>query len=232
MMRAHAPRDATLPLVEIFETIEGEGAAAGFPTVFVRLFGCPLRCAWCDTAYSYAPHRAEMTLTILEIVERVSAYRAARVCLTGGEPLMYKERSAALLQALAAIPRLVDIHVETSGAIDIDPFLSSVASDKVRYIVDYKLPASGESDRMHLPNLEYLRAQDELKFVIANAEDFEFACRVLETYRPRGTPLFSPVWGRMEPQELARRILDRGLSQVKLSLQIHKVIWRPDQRGV
>ncbi len=232
MTRACDPREATLPLVEIFETIEGEGAAAGFPTVFVRLFGCPLRCTWCDTTYSYAPHQAETTLTIHEIAKRVSVYRAIRVCLTGGEPLMYKERSVALLHALAALPHIVDIHIETSGAIDIAPFLQSVASDKVRYIMDYKLPASGESDRMHLPNLGLLRAHDELKFVIANAEDFEFACRVLETYRPRGTPLFSPVWGEMEPKELARRILERGLSQVKLNLQIHKVIWRPDQRGV
>lgn len=232
MNRTPAAAEATLPLVEIFETVEGEGTAAGFPTVFVRLFGCPLRCSWCDTTYSYAPERAELTLTIHEIAQRVSAYRSTRICLTGGEPLMYRERSALLLNALAALPQIVDIHVETSGAIDIAPFLQSVQSEKVRYIVDYKLPASGESAKMHLPNLECLRPQDELKFVIATEEDFELACHVLEIYEPAGTPLFSPVWGAMEPQELVARILERGLSQVKLSLQIHKVIWRPEQRGV
>ncbi len=232
MTQALDPAEVTLPLVEIFETVEGEGTAAGFPTVFVRLFGCPLRCSWCDTTYSYAPHRAEMTLTINEIAERVAAYKAIRICLTGGEPLMYRERSAVLLNALAALSHIVDIHVETSGAIDIAPFLKSVASDKVRYIVDYKLPTSGESGKMHLPNLECLRPQDELKFVIATDQDFELACHVLETYRPDGTPLFSPVWGEMEPRELVQRILERGLSRVKLNLQIHKVIWRPEQRGV
>lgn len=222
----------TLPLVEIFETVEGEGTAAGYPTVFVRLFGCPLRCTWCDTAYSYAPHEPEMSLTIAEIRERVTSFKAARICLTGGEPLLYKTRAADLLQALAELPQIVDVHVETSGAIALDYFLRAVVSEKVRYIVDYKLPDSGEEARMHLPNLALLRPCDELKFVIAGERDFERACAVLRTHEIRATALFSPVWGRMEPARLVERLLAEGLAHARVSLQMHKVIWDPDRRGV
>ncbi len=224
--------EIVLPLVEVFETVEGEGTAAGYPTVFIRLFGCPLRCVWCDTPYSYAPHEPEMRLTVAEICARVGDFSSARVCLTGGEPLMFGWRSVALLNALVALPQLVDIHVETSGAIALEPFLDQVRSNKVRYIVDYKLPASGETHRMHLPNLRLLRPMDELKFVIADERDFRAAVDVLHTHKPGGAALFSPVFGRMPPQQLVERILAEGLANVRLNLQIHKVIWDPQQRGV
>lgn len=227
-----APGDVVLPLVEIFETVEGEGTAAGYPTVFIRLFGCPLRCVWCDTPYSYAPHEPEMRLTVEQICARVDRFSSARVCLTGGEPLMFGGRSIALLNALAARPKLVDIHVETSGAIALEPFLEQVRSNKVRYIVDYKLPASGETHRMHLENLRLLRRTDELKFVIADEHDFRAAVDVLKTHEPGGVALFSPVFGRMSPQQLVDRILAEGMADVRLNLQIHKVIWDPDRRGV
>lgn len=232
-MSGGAVTDAVvLPLVEIFATVEGEGTAAGYPTVFIRLFGCPLRCAWCDTPYSYAPHEPEMRLSIADICARVGDFAAERVCVTGGEPLMFGHRSVALLNALSALPQLVDIHVETSGAIPLEPFLAEVDSNKVRYIVDYKLPASGETARMHLPNLQLLRPTDELKFVIADERDFAAAVDVLQVHRPGGVVLFSPVFGQMEPRELVERVLAGGLANVRLNLQIHKVIWHPLQRGV
>lgn len=221
-----------LPLVEIFETVEGEGSAAGFPTVFVRLFGCPLRCTWCDTPYSYAPALPELTMRVDEICDRVDTFSSAHLCLTGGEPLLYREKSVELLNALAERPQLTDIHVETSGAIPLEHFLKDVTSSKVRYIMDLKLPASNEAQHMYLPNLELLRIQDELKFVIASDADFDYACDVLETHAIRAQPLFSPVWGLMEPQRLVEKMLARGLPHVKLSLQIHKVIWDPQERGV
>ena len=221
-----------LPLVEIFETVEGEGTRAGFPTVFVRLFGCNLRCTWCDTPYSYPPAKAEMTLTIGEIVKKVCSYRSAHVCVTGGEPLLYGERSALLLNRLAELDQLTDIHVETNGAIDLSYFLEAVTSPKVRYVMDYKLAGSGEGDKMVRGNLALLRRQDEVKFVIADDADFEEAVNILERYPCQATPLFSPVWESMPPARLVELMLGRGLSRVKLNLQLHKVIWDPSTRGV
>lgn len=221
-----------LPMVEIFETVEGEGTRAGFPTVFVRLFGCNLRCVWCDTKYSYPPAEAEFVMSIADIVAEVEKYRATHLCLTGGEPLLYGERSATLIEALVATGRLTDLHIETNGAIDLAPFLERIDSPIVRYVMDCKLPDSGEFERMVMTNFALLREQDEVKFVIAGDRDFEAACAVLETYPTKALPLFSPVWETMPPEKLVRRMLERGLSHVKLSLQLHKIIWDPAARGV
>jgi len=221
-----------LPMVEIFETVEGEGTGAGFPTVFVRLFGCNLRCVWCDTKYSYPPEEAGSVMTIGAIVEEVKKYRSTRICLTGGEPLLYGDHSASLIEALLEIDKLTDLHIETNGAIDVAPFMERIRSSKVRYIVDYKLPDSGESDKMVLSNLPILRKQDELKFVIGSDRDFAEAVRVLEQYPTEALPLFSPVWETMPPAKLVQLMLESGLSQVKLNMQLHKVIWDPAARGV
>lgn len=221
-----------IPMVEIFETVEGEGTCAGFPTVFVRLFGCNLRCVWCDTAYSYPPEKAERVMTVAEIVEAVEGYRSTHLCLTGGEPLLYGDNSAALLQALASVERLTDVHVETNGAIDLAPFLQKITSPKVRYIMDYKLPDSGEFEAMIPDNLALLRPRDEVKFVIAGERDFEAAVDILHRYPTEAQPLFSPVWETMPPARLVELMLTRGLARVKLSLQLHKIIWDPSVRGV
>ncbi len=225
--------ETRLPMVEIFETVEGEGTKAGFPTIFVRLFGCNLRCIWCDTKYSYPPEEASELVAIPEIVRRASAFHSTHLCLTGGEPLLYGERSMELMQALLdGLPQLVDLHVETNGAIDLRPFLNGLLSPKVRYILDYKLPDSGEEARMVLSNLELLRPVDELKFVIGSERDFERAVEVLEQYETKALPLFSPVWETMPPEKLVRLMLQRGLYGVKLNMQLHKVIWDPAARGV
>lgn len=221
-----------IPMVEIYETVEGEGTRAGYPTVFVRLYGCNLRCTWCDTKYSYPPYEASNTMTIGEIVEQVSTYRARHICVTGGEPLMYGDRSSALLRSLAATGRYEDIHVETNGAIDLAPFLHGVDAENVRYVMDYKLPDSGEYERMIDDNLDNLRAQDELKFVIASEQDFDTARRIISEREIRATILFSPVWETMPPAKLVELILEHGLVQVKLSMQMHKVIWDPAKRSV
>ncbi|WP_281886123.1 radical SAM protein [Paenibacillus sp. YYML68] len=221
-----------LPMVEIFETVEGEGTRAGFPTVFVRLFGCNLRCTWCDTTYSYPPAEAELVLTIDQIVRQAGTYRSRHLCLTGGEPLLYGDRSAALIEALAATGRYDDIHIETNGAIDLAPFLARIDAPAVRYIMDYKLPDSGEEDKMLVSNLALLRSQDELKFVIGSDRDFERAVEVLEHHPTKALPMFSPVWETMPPVKLVERMLERGLSHVKLNMQLHKIIWDPAARGV
>lgn len=221
-----------LPMVEIFETVEGEGTRAGFPTVFVRLFGCNLRCTWCDTKYSYPPAEAEMVLSIGDILDQVGGYRSRHICLTGGEPLLYGDKSLALAEALSALPHIDDVHIETNGAVDLKPFIGRIASPKVRYIMDYKLPDSGETDKMVVANFELLRKQDELKFVIGSQADFDEACRVLETYPTAALPLFSPVWETMPPRRLVELMLERGLTNVKLNMQLHKIIWDPAMRGV
>jgi 7-carboxy-7-deazaguanine synthase len=227
-----AGENIRIPMVEIFETIEGEGTRAGYPTIFVRLFGCNLRCVWCDTPYSYPPDRAASVMTVEEIVRKVRTYRSAHLCLTGGEPLLYGEKSLALLQALAALETLTDIHVETNGAVDLAMFLEQVASSKVRYIMDYKLTGSGERSRMIDGNLALLREQDELKFVVADEADFDEACQVLEAHPTKALPLFSPVWETMPPRRLAELLLERGPARAKLNLQLHKIIWDPAMRGV
>lgn len=221
-----------IPMVEIFETVEGEGSLAGFPTIFVRLFGCNLRCTWCDTVYSYPPSKAERVMTIEEIVGEVRQYRSQRICLTGGEPLLYGEHSLALIHALASLESIVDLHIETNGAIDLTMFIEGIDSPKVRYVMDYKLPASGETDQMITENLAKLRTQDELKFVIGDEQDFDAAVDILEKYPTAALPLFSPVWETMPPAKLVTLMLDHGLAHVKLNMQLHKIIWDPQTRGV
>ncbi|WP_127534065.1 7-carboxy-7-deazaguanine synthase QueE [Paenibacillus kobensis] len=226
------PLDTKLPMVEIFETVEGEGTRAGFPTVFVRLFGCNLRCTWCDTTYSYPPAKSEFTMSIRDIVKQVQTYKSKHICFTGGEPLLYGDKSALLLQSMAEIDGIEDVHVETNGAIGLAPFLETVQLPNVRYVMDYKLPDSGENDKMDVNNFALLRPQDEVKFVIATDRDFDAAVETLQQYPTKALPMFSPVWETMPPAKLVERMLAAGLSGVKLNMQMHKIIWDPAKRGV
>ncbi|WP_142505808.1 radical SAM protein [Melghirimyces algeriensis] len=237
VLEADHYRKWTIPMVEIFETVEGEGTAAGYPTVFVRVFHCNLRCSWCDTPYSYAPARPEFEATIEEIVDRVNQYSSQRICLTGGEPLMHQEKSAALLLALADRDEVTDVHVETNGAIDLGPFhrlrqKQDHLREKIRFIMDYKLPASGEEHRMIHENFRFLTDRDEVKFVIGDQEDFQCAVRTLETFYQKGQILFSPVFETLSPSLLVKWMLETPLPQVRLNLQLHKWIWDPEKRGV
>lgn len=225
-------RDIRIPMVEIFETVEGEGTRAGFPTIFVRLFGCNLRCTWCDTKYSYPPAEAENVMTIAEIISKVTSFRSRHICLTGGEPLLYGEKSLALIEALAALEQVDDLHIETNGAIDLAMFVERAQSPKVRFIMDFKLPDSGEMEQMITSNFSLLREQDELKFVIGSDHDFRTAVDVLEKHPTKALPMFSPVWETMPPHKLVQLMLDAGLSKVKLNMQLHKIIWDPAMRGV
>ncbi|WP_349408198.1 7-carboxy-7-deazaguanine synthase QueE [Pseudalkalibacillus sp. SCS-8] len=226
-----------LPMVEIFETVEGEGNMAGFPTVFVRVFHCNLRCTWCDTDYSYAPAKEEFKATIKEIIGTIESFSSRRVCFTGGEPLIHGKKSAALLEAMCELDHITDVHIETNGAIDLKPFEAlrkenEAIAEKARFIMDYKLPDSGEMDRMIHSNFGLLKPQDEIKFVIGDDKDFEVATSVVKKHHQEGQVLFSPVWETMPPKKLVEKILAEPLPDVKLSLQMHKIIWDPNQRGV
>jgi 7-carboxy-7-deazaguanine synthase len=228
-----------LPMVEIFQTVEGEGRMAGYPTTFVRVYNCNLRCTWCDTLYSYAPEKPAFTASIREIVERVKELGHGVICLTGGEPLMHGDKSLALLYHLAQIEEVWDIHIETNGAIDLEPFNRLRMEDqnvgrKARFVMDYKLPASGETEKMCLPNFARLEDRDEVKFVVGSVEDFEHGIQILADYPTRATALFSPVWETMTPDKLVNLLLEARPQngRARLNLQIHKVIWDPELRGV
>lgn len=221
-----------LPLVEIFETVEGEGMKAGFPTVFIRLFGCNLRCTWCDTKYSYAPYQPEYFLSIKKIKEKVSSFNSKHICLTGGEPLLFGDHSVALIHELLTIEGLLDIHIETNGSIDLEKFINDIKDSRVRYVMDYKLSSSSEKQKMNNYNLTLLRSFDEVKFVIGSDEDFKEASELVQRFNIRAQIMCSPVWESMSPNKLVQKILELGIPDIKLNLQLHKIIWDPSTRGV
>ncbi len=204
-----------LKLTEIFHSIQGEGDAVGWPTVFVRLTGCPLRCTWCDTTYSF--HGGEWWL-IDDILAEVERHGARHVCVTGGEPLSQK-RCLLLLGHLCDVG--YQVSLETSGAIDV-----SAVDPRVRKVVDLKAPGSGEEERNLWTNLVHLLPHDQVKIVIADRADYDWALARLREHdlAARCQVLFSPVQGELSPRDLAQWILDDRLP-VRLQLQLHKVLW-------
>lgn len=212
-----------LTVHEIYKSIQGESTHAGRPCVFVRLTACDLRCAWCDTPYAFTGGRS---LTVDQVVSEVAELGGDLVELTGGEPLLQRE-AVPLMQRL--LDRDFGVLLETGGHIPLDDVPEPVVA-----IVDVKCPGSGEARKMHWPNLEQLSPHDEVKFVIQDRADFDYAKAVVEQYQLVGRTaavLFSPVHGRLAPQDLARWILDEKLP-VRLQLQQHKYIWGAETRGV
>lgn len=210
---------ATLRVAEIFHSLQGESTRVGLPTVFIRLSGCPLRCHWCDTTYAFSGGEA---LALDALLERVAAFACPTVCVTGGEPL-------AQTACLTLLTRLCDagyaVSLETSGALDI-----AAVDPRVARIVDLKAPDSGETDKNRWENLDLLRATDELKLVLASRADYEWAKKSVLAGRQLPCPvLFSPVWARLLPADLAQWILDDRLP-VRFQLQLHKILWE-DNRG-
>ena len=210
-----------LQVNEIFHSIQGESSWSGQPCVFIRLTGCNLRCAYCDTRYAYDQGRF---MEIPEIVERVRRLRCDLVEVTGGEPLIQAE-TPSLIAGLLDTGHTV--LLETNGSIDI-----GVVDPRCIRIVDIKCPSSGMAGQNDLRNLEKLGVQDELKFVIGSREDYEFARDLLSTLPPGGCKInFSPVFGSLALRSLAEWILEDHLP-VRLNLQLHKIIWGPEARGV
>ncbi|MFO7694261.1 MAG: radical SAM protein [Vicinamibacterales bacterium] len=212
-----------LTVNEIFHSIQGESTHAGAPCVFVRLTACDLRCAWCDTPYAFTEGAKR---EVADVVAEVAAFGCPLVEITGGEPLLQSDVYP-LLAALQA--RGLTVLLETGGHISVD----RVPEGVVR-IIDVKCPASGESARNHWPNLDLLRTADEVKFVILDRGDYEFARGVVATHGLAGrcaAVLFSPVHGVLAPPELAAWILADRLP-VHLQLQVHKYIWGAHARGV
>ncbi|HRV76471.1 MAG TPA: 7-carboxy-7-deazaguanine synthase QueE [Thauera sp.] len=209
-----------LRITEIFASLQGESTRVGLPTVFVRLTGCPLRCSWCDTAYAFSGGE---TRTLDDILAEVAGHGLRHVCVTGGEPLAQKG-CLALLAALCDAGH--DVSLETSGALDI-----AGVDPRVSRIVDLKAPGSGELARNRWENLALLNARDELKFVLADATDYDWARRQIAEHRlaERCTVLLSPVAGALDPADLAGWIV-RDRLPVRFQLQLHKILWN-DARG-
>jgi len=204
-----------LRISEIFYSLQGESATVGFPTVFVRLTGCPLRCQYCDTGYAF---KGGEWLTLPAILEQVAAYRTRYVTVTGGEPLA-QPASLALLGALCDAG--YHVSLETSGALDIAP-----VDPRVIRVMDLKTPASGEVARNRIDNLQYLGSRDQLKFVICNREDYDWSVAMLATHDLAAgcEVLFSPSQGEQDATELADWILQDQLP-VRMQIQLHKVLW-------
>jgi len=217
-----APAGTNVVVHEIYVSVQGESSYAGLPCVFVRLTGCNLRCVWCDTAHAF--YEGERR-TVADVVRGVRALGVPLVEITGGEPLL-QPGALPLMKQLADAGHTV--LLETSGALDI-----SGVDPRVVRIVDVKCPASGEAARNRWENLEHLRPADELKFVIADRADYEWAREQMRArdLAARVTVLFGPVWGALPPRTLVEWILADRLP-VRFQVQMHKYIWPPDTRGV
>ncbi len=210
-----------LEVSEIFHSIQGESSWSGQPCVFIRLTGCNLRCAYCDTTYAYEQGRF---MEIPEIMERVRRLRCDLVEVTGGEPLIQAETPSLIGGLLDAGHTVL---LETNGSIDI-----GVVDPRCIRIMDIKCPSSGMAGQNDLRNLKKLGVQDELKFVIGSRKDYEFARDLLSTLPAARSKInFSPVFGSLAPRSLAEWILEDHLP-VRLNLQLHKIIWGPETRGV
>ena len=210
-----------LRITEIFHSIQGESSHAGRPCAFVRLTGCNLRCRWCDSEYTFTGGEQ---MSIDDVLQRVKSYGCEFVEVTGGEPLAQRE-------SLDLIKRLCDegfeVLIETSGSIDVAP-----VDRRATLILDIKCPGSGEVEKNRWENLQQLKPRDEIKFVIADRGDYDWARKVIAERGLAGrTLLFSPVWGEMNLKSLAEWMLADRV-RARLQTQLHKHIWGADVRGV
>jgi len=212
-----------LTVFEIYASIQGESTHAGRLCAFVRLAACDLRCAWCDTPYAFTGGRK---MSVDDVIADVAQLGCGLVEVTGGEPLLQAEAPELMARLLA---QGYEVLLETGGHLPLDN-----VPDEVVAIVDVKCPGSGEAHRMHWPNLDDLSIHDEVKFVIADRTDFDYACEVVARHElagRTGAVLFSPVHDVLAPADLARWMLDARIP-ARLQIQAHKYIWNKDARGV
>ena len=220
-----------MKVAEKFISSNGEGTRAGELAVFVRFAGCNLRCTYCDTMWANEPGCPAEEMSPAQICEYVRSTGISNVTLTGGEPLLQKEMGE--LIGLLISECGVRVEIETNGAVDLRPFVELPEGRPV-FTMDYKLPSSGCEDRMICANFSVLKAEDTVKFVSGSREDLEHAGRIIEEYGllERCHVYFSPVFGKIEPVEIVDFMLKRKMNKARIQIQMHKVIWDPNERGV
>ena len=219
--------DGLYHVTEIFDSIDGEGKRTGYMAIFVRLAGCNLRCNYCDTAYSLSLADTEEALTLEELMHRIHRFPWKKVTLTGGEPLLHP--LFPLCQTLAE--EGYEVNIETNGAVP----LFDIRPAGLFYTMDFKCSGSGMKEKMLADNFLKLGKEDVLKFVVSSEADMDEMAEVIRTYFHKGQdPEFfvSPVWGRITPADLVEYVRNHQLADVRVQVQLHKIIWAPDQRGV
>lgn len=216
-----------MKIVEKFISIDGEGPTAGALSLFIRFAGCNLHCVWCDTCYAQETNSFSEELSVDEIINYVHESGIKHVTLTGGEPLIHKD----VKELLIKLSKFVEVHVETNGSIDISEFK---ISEKVHFVVDYKLPESGMENNMCLTNLTTANKNDAYKFVISSEADAYKAIKIIKDYNLENTTqvYLSCVFENFAPKNLVEIMKKEKLNGVKLQLQLHKFIWDKNKRGV
>lgn len=220
-----------MEVVEIFKSIEGEGKRTGLPVTFVRFYGCSLGCSYCDTRY--ACEGGDFTdMTIQEIVDKVKGFGLANVTITGGEPLFQLDLEELMYQMFNQIPGL-EINIETNGAESLLQLETPKLQGKNFFItMDWKSPSSNMNKEMDESNLYYLCDDDVIKFVVGNREDLDEMKRVINILEKDIIIYASPIFGQIEPREIVEYVLDNNLRNVHVQVQLHKIIWNPETRGV
>lgn len=223
-----------MKVVEVFKSIDGEGKRVGLPTTFIRLYGCNIKCTYCDTRYGCEGNNYTI-MSIQEIVDKVKALGVKSITITGGEPLVHP-----------GVKNLVEhllyegywINIETNGTVDVDDFRCAVGGNKndgvsrLFFTVDYKCPSSGMEKHMKMDMYHKLRSTDVVKFVVGSKDDLDRALTVLEEMQTKAEVYFSPIFGSIEPKEIVEYILEHKLHNCKVQLQLHKIIWSPETKGV
>lgn len=210
---------------EIFRSIDGEGIRSGYPVTFIRLYGCNLKCSYCDSSYA-TTDGDYMLMSISDIIEHVDYFGLHRITLTGGEPL-------ACDQCYELVTELTDagyeVNIETNGSLSILPY---VDMKNVIITMDYKSPSSNMEDRMNRLNLPVLRSKDVLKFVVGSKIDLSTMLAVVNEYDITANIFVSPVFGEIDPKEIVDFLICNDIENVRIQLQLHKIIWDSNMRGV
>lgn len=219
-------------VAETFVSLNGEGSRSGQLAYFVRLAGCNLNCSFCDTSWANDPDEKFKRMTEHDIYEGIRLSGVTNVTITGGEPLLHPEISVLLKLLLS--DELLHVEIETNGSIKLEPFMELKESERLSFTVDYKLPSSGMEIMMRAANFELLSSEDAVKLVAGELDDLERAVTVIDAYdlTNRCHVLISPVYGKITPLEIANFIKEKTVNGVRLQIQLHKLLWGEDIRGV